>query len=158
METKVNEKSAKAYVEILEIIKYMEPECVNKIPKGLIEFFERQKDKNYEYHFDEEKDFSEQKISEETGGLLAMLALNYIANEENKEKIKEILIKNEEEYQKELREKYNPDNLFKDKQNIEENEPKQIILVEEKPWYKKILNKIKRFFVRKWVKEKKWNY
>ena len=87
METKVNEKSAKAYVEILEIIKYMEPECVNKIPKGLIEFFERQKDKNYEYHFDEEKDFSEQKISEETGGLLAMLALNYIANEENKEKI-----------------------------------------------------------------------
>ena len=122
METKVNEKSAKAYVEILEIIKYMEPECVNKIPKGLIEFFERQKDKNYEYHFDEEKDFSEQKISEETGGLLAMLALNYIANEENKEKIKEILIKNEEEYQKELREKYNPDNLFKDKQNIEENE------------------------------------
>lgn len=149
METKVNEKSAKAYVEILEIIKYMEPECLNKIPKGLIEFFERQKDKNYEYHFDEEKDFSEQKISEETGGLLAMLALNYIANEENKEKIKEILIKNEEEYQKELREKYNPDNLFKDKQNIEENEPKQIILVEEKPWYKKILNKIKRFFVRK---------
>lgn len=149
METKVNEKSAKAYVEILEIIKYMEPECVNKIPKGLIEFFERQKDKNYEYHFDEEKDFSEQKISEETGGLLAMLALNYIANEENKEKIKEILIKNEEEYQKELREKYNPDNLFKDKQNIEENEPKQLTIVEKEPWYKKILNKIKRFFVRK---------
>lgn len=149
METKVNEKSAKAYVEILEIIKYMEPECVNKIPKGLIEFFERQKDKNYEYHFDEEKDFSEQKISEETGGLLAMLALNYIANEENKEKIKEILIKNEEEYQKELREKYNPDNLFKDKQNIEENEPKQLTIIEKEPWYKKILNKIKRFFVRK---------
>ena len=149
METKVNEKSARAYVEILEIIKYMEPECVKKIPKGLIEFFERQKDKNYEYHFDEEKDFSEQKISEETGGLLAMLALNYIANEENKEKIKEILIKNEEEYQKELREKYNPDNLFKDKQNIEENEPKQLTIVEKEPWYKKILNKIKRFFVRK---------
>ncbi len=148
METKVNEKSAKAYVEILEIIKYMEPECVNKIPKGLIEFFERQKDKNYEYHFDEEKDFSEQKISEETGGLLAMLALNYIANEENKEKIKEILIKNEEEYQKELREKYNPDNLFKDKQNIEENEPKQLTIIEKEPWYKKILNKIKSIFVK----------
>ena len=148
METKVNEKSAKAYVEILEIINYMEPECVNKIPKGLIEFFERQKDKNYEYHFDEEKDFSEQKISEETGGLLAMLALNYIANEENKEKIKEILIKNEEEYQKELREKYNPDNLFKDKQNIEENEPKQLTIIEKEPWYKKILNKIKSIFVK----------
>lgn len=148
METKVNEKSAKAYVEVLEIIKYMEPECVNKIPKGLIEFFERQKDKNYEYHFDEEKDFSEQKISEETGGLLAMLALNYIANEENKEKIKEILIKNEEEYQKELREKYNPDNLFKDKQNIEENEPKQLTIIEKEPWYKKILNKIKSIFVK----------
>lgn len=148
METKVNEKSAKAYVEILELIKYMEPECVNKIPKGLIEFFERQKDKNYEYHFDEEKDFSEQKISEETGGLLAMLALNYIANEENKEKIKEILIKNEEEYQKELREKYNPDNLFKDKQNIEENEQKQLTIIEKEPWYKKILNKIKSIFVK----------
>lgn len=148
MEAKVNEKSAKAYVEILEIIKYMEPECVNKIPKGLIEFFERQKDKNYEYHFDEEKDFSEQKISEETGGLLAMLALNYIANEENKEKIKEILIKNEEEYQKELREKYNPDNLFKDKQNIEENEQKQLTIIEKEPWYKKILNKIKSIFVK----------
>lgn len=148
METKVNEKSAKAYVEILEIIKYMEPECVNKIPKGLIEFFERQKDKNYEYHFDEEKDFSEQKISEETGGLLAMLALNYIANEENKEKIKEILIKNEEEYQKELREKYNPDNLFKDKQNIEENEQKKLTIIEKEPWYKKILNKIKSIFVK----------
>lgn len=148
METKVNEKSARAYVEILEIIKYIEPECVNKIPKGLIEFFEKQKDKNYKYHFDEEKDFSEQKISEETGGLLAMIALNYIADEENREKIKEILIKNEEEYQRELREKYNPDNLFKDKQNIEESEPKQLTIIKKEPWYKRILNRIKSFFIK----------
>ena len=42
----------KAYVEILEILKYIPMREYNKIPKERIEFFEKNKDKNYQYKYD----------------------------------------------------------------------------------------------------------
>ena len=44
-----------------------------------------------------------------------MLMLNYIANEQEKNEINNILAENEKKYEEELKEKYNPDNLFKKK-------------------------------------------
>ena len=49
----------------------------------------------------------------------------------------------------EIREKYNPDNLFKKKENIQEENKEELQLVEVKESiFKKIINKIKEIFVR----------
>ena len=53
--------------------------------------------------------------------------------------------------EKELREKYNPDNIFKKKsseENIQINNV-QLVEIKETSWFKKVINKILRFFGRK---------
>ena len=72
---------------------------------------------------------------------------------EEKERINNILKNNEDKYQAELREKYNPDNLFKKQKseilNLENNtitEETAIIEYKEKNFLKKIFDKIKHLF------------
>ena len=155
MENILSNKTARAYTEILEIIKNLDNESANKIPKKLINFFEENKDKNYKFQLDDSKPLEEQELSEETGGLLAVLALNYFSSEEEKEKIKEKLIENENKYQEQLNERYNPNNLFKSKNqeckkeevDINNNDSNMnLIIANSIPWYKKIWLKIKGVF------------
>ena len=76
-------------------------------------------------------------------------------DESKKQKLLEVLDENERKYQEELREKYNPDNIFKNKnQNntFDEAVPKneeisvgmQIVEYKE-PIFKRIVNKILNF-------------
>lgn len=95
MKIQVKEESARAYVEVLETIKHMDSKLVKKIPQKLIQFFEEHKDENYQFKFDENLDIENQKISIEAGSILAMLMLNYIANEQEKNEINNILAENE---------------------------------------------------------------
>ena len=151
MKIQVKKESERAYVEVLETIKHMDSDLVKKIPQKLIQFFEEHKDENYQFKFDENIDIENQKISIEAGSILAMLMLNYIANEQEKNEINNILAENEKKYE-ELREKYNPDNLFKKKENKQEEkveEQHSLMVVENKPWYKKIFEKIKNIFKKK---------
>ena len=71
-----------------------------------------------------------------------MLELKYLATETEKELLKEALEENDKIYQAELREKYNPDTLFKNKVETLEN---SIAMVEHK---KSIFTKIKNWFKR----------
>ena len=128
-------------------VKHMDSDLVKKIPQKLIQFFEEHKDENYQFKFDENIDIENQKISIEAGSILAMLMLNYIANEQEKNEINNILAENEKKYEEELKEKYNPDNLFKKKEKVEEQH--SLMVVENKPWYKKIFEKIKNIFKKK---------
>lgn len=99
---------AQAYSEILEVIKNMEQPYKDKIPVKLINFFEENKDSNYQYNINQNIAFSQKTID-----LLAMLQLQYLANEEEKKLLKNNLAKNDIKYQTEMRKKYNLDNLFK---------------------------------------------
>ena len=70
---------------------------------------------------------------EETLALIAMLNLQYWCKDENeKERLKSIYAENERKYQNELREKYNPDNLFKNKQRVVEEKFEKTAMVEYK--------------------------
>ena len=132
-----NDTYAKAYVEILEIIKHMEQKYRDKIPIKLLKFFEENKDSSYEYNLNEIKEKQNEIFSQKTIELLAMLELKYLATETEKELLKEALEENDKIYQAELREKYNPDTLFKNKVETLEN---SIAMVEHK---KSIFTKIK---------------
>jgi len=139
---------AQAYVEILEIIKNMEQHYKDKIPVKLIEFFEENKDSNYQYNIDKINENHNIEFSQKTIDLLAMLQLKYLATEEEKELLKDALDKNDIKYQTEMKEKYNPDNLFKNKNNqINQDTTNPVAMMEYKETiFTRIINRIKRLF------------
>lgn len=120
----INSKYAKAYTEVLEIIKYFPEEDYNKIPKKKIEFYKENMDKNYDFTINPDIDLSEQNLSPEANAIIVTLYRDYFASEEQKQKIKEILELNEKKAEQEKREIYNPDNLFinnnRQKNNVQE--------------------------------------
>lgn len=142
-----------AYTEILEIIKYLPKEEYEKIPKEKIEFYKQNKDANYKFVFDVSKSLKEQNVSIKTNAIIVSLFREYFATNEQKKKLKIILQQNEKKIQEELREKYNPDDLFKNRKEskteeyVEENN-EQVALSDYKnmKWYKKIVYKITNCF------------
>ena len=85
----------------------------------------------------------EQNLNPETLEILALLNYNYWCKDEIKKKeLLDLYCKNDLKKEQELREKYNPDNLFKSKNKIEEKPRETSMIVVEK---KGILNKIIKF-------------
>lgn len=138
---KTNTKDA--YVEVLSIIDLLEENQKNKIPKNLKDFFEDNKNQNYQANIVPDIPLEEQDLLQETIDILAMLKLNYWCTNEEKEELLNLLNENEKKYQEELVEKYNPDNLFK------KREETKVVLSEEGSLieYKKytLFDKIKIF-------------
>ncbi len=112
----INNK-AKAYTEILTILNYIPQEEYEKIPKEVIQFYQENCDKEYKFIFDISKPLEEQKMLRETNVIIVELFKNYFATQTQKEKLQKILILNEEQKQEELRKKYNPDEIFKNRKN-----------------------------------------
>lgn len=142
----INIAYAKAYTEVLEIIKYFPKEEYNKIPGEKIEFYKNNMDKDYNFKINPEIDLSDQNISPEANAIMINLFTDYYATEEQKVKIKNILDSNQQKEEQEKRERYNPDNIFKNRnsENIIQNE---VALVEYKESiFKRFINKIKSFF------------
>lgn len=147
----------KAYAEVDEILSFMEDVYIDKIPKKLRELFKNERLEDYKPNIDPKIPLDEQKLQKKTFSILAMLNLNYWCEDE-KEKQDLIAIYAENDRKKEeLREKYNPDNLFKKKeteQKIEEpqkNTAENTVLVEykEEKFFKKLIKKIMNFFKRR---------
>ena len=148
----VSINTRQAYSEIDEFLGLLSSEQRNKVPQKLRELFTQEKDINYKKGINPELPIKDQNLREETLGIIALLNLQYwCEDEEEKRRLKEIYAKNEDEYQQMLRTKYNPDNIFKNKNNIEEQKLQQeennsLIVVKEEKWYKKIFNIIKNLF------------
>jgi len=113
----INNLYAKAYTEVLEIVKYFPEEEYNKIPKEKIEFYKNNMDKDYVFTINPEIDLSKQNISPEANAIIINIFIDYFATEEQKVKIKEILDLNQKKEEQEKREKYSPNDIFK-KANI----------------------------------------
>ena len=149
----VMNKYAKAYTEVLEIIKYFPEQEYNKIPKEKIEFYEENKDKNYNFTINPEIDLADQNVSKEASAIIITLFRDYFATEEQKEKLKQLIQLNEKKSEIEKREKYNPNDLFKkiDKEDKEDNE-KSIennlpIEIKKQSFFKRLIDYIKSLFI-----------
>lgn len=68
---------AKAYVEVLEVIKKLKPQEYIRIPKEKVDLYKKCSDKNYKFQLDERKMIKNQ-IREETKAILANLFEDYI--------------------------------------------------------------------------------
>lgn len=111
----INNTYARAYKEVLEIIKHFPEDEYLKIPSEKIEFYKKNMDKNYTFKINPEIDLAKQNISKEANAIIITLFRDYYATEEQKIKIKEILDLNQIQEEQEKRKKYNPDDIFKNK-------------------------------------------
>ncbi len=143
---------SEAIVEVLDILEHSDEAIYNKIPKKLISFWQRNKSNTYKPNLDHSKLLKDMDLREKTKDILAMIYLNYLSNEKQKEEIKYILTKNEEKYQQELKAKYDPDGIFKNKriestkQVIQQELP---VKIKETGLFKRIINYFKKLFMKK---------
>ena len=77
-------KRAKAYTELLEILKNTSKDAVDKIPKEVMDVFEKYRDKTYDFHFDTQKPLEKQDLLKETYVLMAVLYREYWATPEER--------------------------------------------------------------------------
>lgn len=174
----VNTRYANAFKEVDYYLKGIREEDIEKIPNKLKEFIKENASESYLVDFDYNKPLSEITISKEAKGIISIICLNYwCENEEEKREYLGLLNTNEQEYQRILRGKYNPENIFKSDRSInlnsnavfsdddndidnsddnninineldEENLPVDLNKDDSKNIIKKIWNRIKSIFVK----------
>lgn len=147
----VSINTRQAYSEMDEFLELLSDEQRAKIPKKLREFFKEEKDINYNKGIDPKVPIRDQSLKEETLAIIALLNLQYwCEDEKEKQRLKEVYAKNERIYQEQLREKFNPDDIFKKKTQSIKKEHEEVKNVEmvlyKEPWIKRILNKIYGLF------------
>ncbi len=136
--------------QINEILKYMEPNLKARIPKKFISYFENNKSQEYNWTIDKSQPLEKQDLLPTTKEILTVLYKDFICDDVERIKLEKTLSNNEIKYQNELREKYNPDNIFKDKQKAIETTEKleeniEIVAYKES-FFSRIISKIKLFF------------
>ena len=114
----MDKKYAKAYTEVIEILKHIPKEEYDKIPETEIQFYENNCDKNYKYVYDENKTIKEQPISREANAVIISIYMNYFANEKQKGIINEILKQNSINAENEKKEKYDTNKIISKEKNI----------------------------------------
>lgn len=102
-------KYAKAYKEVIEILKFVPRESVDKIPSKLLETFENNMDKEYSFKVDISKNFEEQNLLDETKAILANIFRDYWAITYQRDKIIEKEKIDRIKIEESKREKYNND-------------------------------------------------
>ena len=129
----------KAFSEVDMILDLIDSEMKNKVSANFIKFIKEEKDNNYKPNINPELPLEEQNILPETIDILALLKLNYWCNEEEKKELLKVLNKNEQQFQKEAKEKYDIDKLLKT------NKTKEIIKLPEKGESENFIKKLIKF-------------
>lgn len=136
---------ANAYSEVLEILNYISKEDYNKIPKSMIELFNKNNNKNYKFKYNSSKTLDEQNVSKKAKIIIAILFRDYWATEKQREKI---LAKESYDMQKieqEKIEKYNPVNIFKNKSDtVCKSVSSSLVIQEKQSTYIKFISIIKK--------------
>lgn len=146
-----------AFAEVNEIIKLMPLELVKKIPSKFCEMIVEEKDNNYIP--DIKEPIEKCKLKNETIIILGLIYRDFLCSPDERKKLQEKDARELQEVQKaveeEIRERYNPDDIFKkrNQNNIEESNNKEentsMIVIQEEKWYQKIFNLIKGLFRKK---------
>ena len=154
----VTKEFAEASAEINEILKYLPKEEVEKIPSKLREFFKEVSSKDYVTNINPNMPLDKQQIKEKTKDIIALIYRNYWCSEEERKELDQKLIENDKKFEEELREKYNPDNIFKnnvtttkkEKPEVKEAKIEQSLVPQETgKWYQRFLDMVKRWFKKK---------
>ena len=143
----LNQRYAEASVEVLDILEHMNANDLVKVSNKFIDFLKKNASKEYICNLDYSKKLNEMNLKEETRGLLALMYETYWCPEEEKQDLKKKFYENEQKYQEELRKKYNPDNIFKNKQEETVVENTNLPMeIKKETFFKKLISFIKGLF------------
>ena len=156
---------SKCLVQVDEILNYLNPEELKKIPENVRKTIKDNKDKNYEWKDDESKKLEEQNLNRKSIAILSYLNMEYLLNDEQRKLMGQIHRVNEQKQEEEKRKQYNPENIFENKSNIKEDktvqvasnestskeskESKNLAMTKKDRWYNKIKLYIKSLFSKK---------
>lgn len=154
MQTIKEKEYSEALAEVNFILEYTDKELVKKIPSKFMNYIETNADSDYKVNIQLDTPLEQQNLKEKTKDLMALIYRNYFCNEQERAEYDEILKKNQQEFDKQLSEKYSYENLFKPIKNEENTEEiitennNQTALVDynNMKWYKKIVFKITNWF------------
>ena len=145
-------KTKEIYSEVYQILNLLGNDYIDKLPTSLINMLREKREVNYNPEYTDDIPLNEQNIKKETMSIIALLYLNYWCEDENEKlEVKQILKSNEDNYQLELRERYNPDNIFKnykqESKKVEANIDDETSMIPyKKSIFRKIINKLKSAF------------
>ena len=148
----MKEEYREAFSEVEQIINLMPFNLSDKIPLGFKKIVSAEKSKTYSPRISEP--IEECTLKEETTIILAVMYRDFLCPKQEREKLIERDSKKLLEFEKDLREKYNPDDIFKNRkkpQTVFENnnlEETAIIEYKEKNFIQKLFEKIKYLFKR----------
>ena len=138
-----------AVAELLDLLKNAEDELVDKVPTNLIDIWEKQVPVDYESKqvMFSEQDIENIELAQKTKALIGMIYRNYWCNAEERKLYDEVLRKNEEKRQEELKEKYKEEDLYRPVHQEEATvEEENEMIVYKDNILTRIINKIKEIF------------
>ena len=147
----VTKELSEAAVEFNRILEYTSEDLKNKIPKKFLDFLQSIQSETYKFEYDKTKKLDEQKLKPKTRGLIALVYQDYICNDTEKEEYIQKSQKIIQQIEENKREKYNPNDIFKDKKiDNDKDTTNAVEIVEYKESViKRIINKIKNIFTKK---------
>ena len=142
-----------AFSEVKCILDFLPINYREKLPKKLLNIIDSVYDEKFKININPNIELKNQNFKENTKNIIAVLKYNYwCKDDEEKNELARMFKQNEDKYQENVREKYNSDNIFKNRINtsknsiIEENECTAIVEVKDKSFLRKVFEKIKNLF------------
>ena len=135
----------------MKIIEYLPDSEYQKIPKKLIDEFQAKSDKEYVFNIQSEEDFESKELLKETEYIMYALYRNYLVDEEERKQLMQLERQAYSDSEENKRIKYNPDDIFKNKdkkvRNFNEGISNEVTMIQyNESIFKKIWNKILDMF------------
>lgn len=129
-----------ALFEVYKILENTDEEIINKIPEKFIKFVKENMDTNYKFELQKGKELIKQNLKDETKQIIALIYKDYICDE--KEHEKEVI----NDYNINFNRNKELEKEGLQKENNIENIEKSLLEIKREKWYKKLINKILKFF------------
>ena len=147
----MSEIDAAVYSEVNALINLAGNDLKELIPNKLMQMINEKMDKSYNPVYRIDIPLEKQNIKKESLAMIANIHYSYwCQSEEEKQELLSELKQIDKAKEEELREKYNPDNIFKNKQQESSVATESVAMVEYKEnLFKRIWNKFISLFRRK---------
>ena len=129
-----------ALFEVYKILQNTDEEIINKIPEKFMKFVKENMDTNYKFELEKGKELIKQNLKDETKQIIALIYKDYICDE--KEHEKEVI----NDYNINFNRNKELEKEGLQKENNIENIEKSLLEIKKEKWYKKLINKILKFF------------
>ncbi|MBR3134468.1 MAG: hypothetical protein IKG56_03310 [Clostridia bacterium] len=120
-----------SFSEVYDIILHSEESIYNRIPINFMKMLEEARDRDYKVSIDYSKSINEQNLLHETRVIMSIIYRDFLCSKEEKQRL---IMQEKQQYiteQKELKEKYNVDNIFTNN-TISNNQKNDTRIVSEK--------------------------